>query len=94
MHSIDLSMRNLEQGYVDSLALIAEVIGVAELDSLAATAREVMLAGPEDSLELLDGVLTDAEGIAYDNGYLAFTRDGIHYVMTEREHDEHWSEEN
>ena len=94
MYFIDLSMRNLEQGYVDSVALIASVTGVAELDSLAATAREVMLADTEDSLELLDGILTEAEWIAYDHGYIAFTRDGIHYVMTEREHDEHWSEEN
>ena len=94
MYFIDLSMRNLEQGYVDSLALIAEVIGVAELDSLAATAREVMLANPEDSLELLDGILSDAEGIAYDNGYLAFTRDGTQYVMTEEESDEFWNKEN
>ena len=96
MYFIDLSMRNLEQGYVDSLALIAEVIGVAELDSLAATAREIMLANPEDALELLDGILSDAEGIAYDNGYLAFTRDGTQYVMTEEEEesDGFWNEEN
>ena len=94
MYFIDLSMRNLEQGYVDSVSLIAEVIGVAELDSLAAIAREVMLADPEDALELLDGILADAEGIAYDNGFIAFTRDGFQYVMTERESDEFWSEEN
>ena len=94
MHFIDLSMRNLEQGYVDSLALIAEVIGAAELDSLAAMAREVVLADPEDALELLDGILTDAEGIAYDNGYVAFTRDGTHYVMTENEYEQLWNEEN
>ena len=87
MYFIDLSMRNLEQGYVDSVALIASVTGVAELDSLAATAREVMLAGPEDSLELLDVILVEAEGIAYDHGYLAFTRDGTCYVMTENEED-------
>ena len=93
MFFIDLSMRNLEQGYVDSLALIAEVIGVQELDYLAAAAREVMLAGPEDSLELLDGILEEAEGIADDNGYLAFTREGIYYVMTESESDEFWNEE-
>ena len=92
MYFIDLSMRNLEQGYVDSVALIAEVTGVAELDSLASTAREVMLAGPEDALELLDGLLTDAEGIAYDHGYVAFTRDGFQYVMTHAESDE-WDEE-
>ena len=94
MYFIDLSMRNLEQGYVDSLALIAEVIGVEELNSLAATAREIMLADPEDALELLDDILADAEGIAYDNGYVAFTRDGVQYVMTERESDQYWNEEN
>ena len=92
MYFIDLSMRNLEQGYVDSLALIAEVIGVEELNSLAATAREIMLADPEDALELLDDILADAEGIAYDNGYVAFTRDGFQYVMTERESDQYWNE--
>ena len=94
MYFIDLSMRSLEQGYVDSVALIAEVIGAAELDSLAAIAREVMLADPDDALELLDGILTDAEGVAYDNGYHAFTRDGVQYVMTERESDQYWNEEN
>lgn len=94
MYFIDLSMRNIEQGYVDSLALIAEIIGVAELNSLAAIAREIMLADPDDALELLDGILADAEGIAYDYGYIAFTRDGIHYVMSEREYDQLWSEEN
>ena len=93
MFFIDLSMRNLEQGYADSLALIAEVIGVEELNSLATTARETMLADPEDALELLDGILVDAEGIAYDNGYVAFTRDGVQYVMTERESDQYWNEE-
>ena len=94
MYFIDLSMRNLEQGYVDSLALIAEVIGVEELNSLAATAREIMLADPEDALELLDDILADAEGIAYDNGYHAFTRDGFQYVMTENEYEQLWNEEN
>ena len=94
MYYIDLSMRNLEQGYADSLALIAEVIGVEELNSLAAVAREVMLAGPEDSLELLDVILVEAEGIAYDNGYVAFTRDGFQYVMTENEYEQLWNEEN
>ena len=94
MFFIDLSMRNLEQGYVDSVALIASVTGVAELDSLATTAREVMLAGPEDALELLDGLLVEAEGIAYDNGFIAFTRDGTHYVMTENEYEQLWNEEN
>ena len=94
MYFIDLSMRTIEQGYADSVALIAEVIGVAELESLAATAREVVLADPEDAMELLDGILVDAEGIAYDNGYHAFTRDGTHYVMTEEESDEFWNEEN
>ena len=93
MYFIDLSMRNLEQGYADSLALIAEVIGVEELNSLAATAREIMLADPEDALELLDGILVDAEGIAFNYGYLAFTRDGFQYVMTERESDQYWNEE-
>ena len=94
MHFIDLSLRNLEQGYADSVALIADVTGVADLDSLAATARDVMLADPENALELLDGILAEAEGIAYDHGYLAFTRDGFQYVITEREHDEHWNKEN
>ena len=89
MHFIDLSMRTLEQGYADSVALIAEVIGVQELDYLAAAAREIMLADPDNVLELLDGILTDAEGIAYDHGYLAFTRDGTCYVMTENEEDCH-----
>ena len=94
MFFIDLSMRTIEQGYVDSVALIAEVIGAAELDSLAAMAREVVLAGPEDALELLDGLLVEAEGIAYDNGFIAFTRDGTHYVMTENEYEQLWNEEN
>ena len=94
MFFIDLSMRTIEQGYADSVALIADVVGAAELDSLAAVAREVMLAAPEDSLELLDVILVEAEGIAYDNGYLAFTRDGTHYVMTENEYEQLWNEEN
>lgn len=89
LYFIDLSMRTIEQGYADSLALIAGVIGVEELNSLAATAREIMLADPEGALELLDGILADAEGIAYDHGYLAFTRDGTCYVMTENEEDCH-----
>ena len=96
MYFIDLSLRNLEQGYVDSVALIAEVTGVQELDHLSDAAKAIARANPGDSLELLDAILTEAEGIAYDRGYVAFTRDGVQYVMTEEEEEEYdeWNGEN
>ena len=91
MYFIDLSMRNLEQGYRDSLALIADVVGAPGLTDLLAEADAIL---PYDhGCEHLSWILEDAENIAADYGFQAFAFEGFQYVMTEEEYDE-WDEEN
>ena len=88
MYFIDLSLRNPVQGYVDSVALIAEVTGAPEIYVLWEEAEQVAAGDSDDAGEALHDILMDAEGIAYDNGYCAFAFEGVQYVMTEAEADE------
>ena len=86
MYFIDLSLRNLALGYVDSIALIAEVIGAHELTDLRDEADAIL---PYDhGCEHLSWILEDAENIAADYGHSAFAHEGFYYVMTEAEADE------
>ena len=88
MYFIDLSLRNLEQGYVDSIALIADVIGANELTDLLAEADAIL---PHDHYcDSLSWILEDAENIAVDYGYGAFAYEGLYYVMTRDEFDVWW----
>lgn len=66
MYFIDLSLRNLEQGYVDSIALIADVIGANELYALRIAAID-----SDDSMEALDDIIAKAENLAGDYGFHA-----------------------
>ena len=86
MYFIDLSLRNPALGYVDSIALIADVIGANELYALRIAAVD-----SDDSLEALDEILAKAEDIAVDYGYGAFAYEGVYYVMTRDEFDIWWT---
>ena len=85
MYFIDLSLRNLEQGYVDSIALIADVIGANELTDLLAAVDSA------DSMEALDDIIAKAEDIAADYGFHASPYEGRYYVMTHGEFDIWWA---
>lgn len=91
MHFIDLSMRNTEQGYVDSVALIADVIGAPEIYRLRDEAERLVALDSDDSLEALDDIIREAEGIAADYGFHASAYEGFQYVMTWDEFDVWWS---
>ena len=93
MYFIDLSLRNVEQGYVDSVALVADVIGAQELYALAREAEDVMLADRDDALDLFQDIVRDAENIAGDHDFAAFAYEGVYYVMTHAEFEE-WDGEN
>ena len=90
MYYIDLSLRNLALGYVDSLVLIADVVGAHGLTDLLAEADAILSYDP--GCEHLSWILEDAENIAADYGYSAFAHEGFYYVMTRDEFDE-WNEE-
>ena len=91
MYFIDLSMRNLALGYVDSIALIADVVGAPGLTDKLAEADAIL---PYDhGCEHLSWILEDAENIAADYGFQAFAFEGFQYVMTEEEYEE-WDKEN
>ena len=86
MYFIDLSMRNIEQGYRDSIALIADVIGAHGLTDLLAEADAILPDDPYcDSLSL---IIEDAENIAANYGFIAFAHEGYYYVMTSAEFEE------
>ena len=93
MYFIDLSLCNPIQGYVDSVALIAEVTGAPEIYGLWEEAEQVAAVDADDALDALHDIVMDAEGIADDHGYQAFAFDGVQYVMTHAEFEE-WDEEN
>ena len=93
MYFIDLSMRNLEQGYVDSVALIAEVTGEAEIYRLRDEAERFAAIDSDDATEALHDILMDAEDIAADYGFQAFAHEGYYYVMSHDEFEE-WDQEN
>ena len=93
MHFIDLSLRNPALGYRDSVALIAEVTGEAEIYRLRDEAERFAAIDSDDATEALHDILMDAEDIAADYGFQAFAFEGFQYVMTEEEYDE-WDEEN
>ena len=89
MYFIDLSLRNLTQGYRDSIALIADVVGAHGLTDLLAEADAIL---PYDhGCEHLSWILEDAENIAVDYGYGAFAYEGYYYVMTRDEFAVWWS---
>lgn len=89
MYFIDLSLRNLTQGYVDSVALIADVVGAPEIYRLRDEADAIL---PYDhGCEHLSWILEDAENIAVDYGYGAFAYEGLYYVMTRDEFYVWWS---
>ena len=90
MYFIDLSLRNLEQGYVDSVALIAEVTGAPEIYGLWEEAKRVADIDSEDSLEALHDIVMDAEGIASDYGFHASAHEGFQYVMAHEVFKEWW----
>ena len=83
---IDLSLRNPALGYVDSIVLIADVVGAHGLTDLVAEADAIL---PYDhGCEHLSWIMEDAENIAADYGYSAFAHEGFYYVMTEAEFEE------
>lgn len=80
MYFIDLSLRNPALGYVDSIALIADIVGAHGLTDLLAEADAIL---PYDhGSEHRSWILEDAENIAADYGYSAFAYEGYYYVMT------------
>ena len=91
MYFIDLSLRNLTQGYVDSVALIAEVTGAPEIYVLWEEAEQVAAIDSDDSMEALDDIIREAEGIAGDYGFHASAHEGFQYVMTHDEFDIWWT---
>lgn len=93
MYFIDLSMRNPALGYVDSVALIADVVGAPGLTDLLAEAEDIAAIDSYYSLESLDDILREAEDIAFHYGYHAFAYECTQYVMTVEEYDEFWNEE-
>ena len=92
MYFIDLSLRNPALGYVDSIALIAEVIGAPEIYRLQDEAEDIAAVDSDDSMEALDDIIAKAEDIAADYGYSAFAYEGFYYVMTEAEADKWWAD--
>ena len=86
MYFIDLSLRNPALGYVDSIALIADVIGANELYAMRIAAVD-----SDDSLEALDDIIAKAESIAGDYGFHASAYEGFYYVMTHGEFDIWWA---
>lgn len=94
MYFIDLSLRNHGEGYVDSVALIAEVTGAPEVYRLRDEAERFAAVDSDDASEALYYIICEAEDIAADYGFQAFAFEGFQYVMTEEEYDEFWNEEN
>ena len=92
MYFIDLSLRNPALGYVDSIALIAEVIGAHELYVMRDEAEDIAAIDSDDSMEALDDIIAKSEDIAADYGYSAFAYEGFYYVMTEAEADKWWAD--
>ena len=92
MYFIDLSLRNIEQGYVDSIALIADVVGAPGLTDLLAEAEDIAAIDSYYSLESLDDILREAEDIAADYGFHASAYEGFQYVMTHDEFDIWWAD--
>ena len=90
MYFIDLSLRNPVQGYVDSVALIAEVTGVPEIYVLWEEAEQVAAIDSDDSMEALDDIIAKAEAIAGDYGFHASAHEGFQYVMTHDTFEEWW----
>ena len=93
MYFIDLSLRNLALGYVDSIALIADVVGAPEIYRLRDEAERLAAVDSDDSMEALDDIIAKAANIAADYGYSAFAHEGVYYVMTHDEFEE-WDQEN
>ena len=86
MYFIDLSLRNLALGYVDSIALIADVTGAPGLTDKLAEAYAIQ---PYDYYcDSLPWILEDAENIAESDGFSAFAHGGYYYVMTHAEFEE------
>ena len=90
MYFIDLSLRNLALGYVDSIALIAEAIGAPEIYVLWEEAEQVAGVDSDDATEALHDILMDAEDIANDYGFHASAHEGFQYVMTHDTFEEWW----
>ena len=90
MYFIDLSLRNPVQGYVDSVALIAEVTGAPEIYVLWEEAERFAAIDSDDATEALHDILMDAEDIAGDYGFHASAHEGFQYVMTHDEFKEWW----
>lgn len=102
MYFIDLSMRNPEVGYVDSIGLIANAsliangVGTPKLNSLYVEAVGIVESDycdmpVVDAMMALEGILSEAEWIAADIGFDAFPHEGYYYVMTEAESEEWWA---
>ena len=91
MYFIDLSLRNITQGYVDSVALIADVVGAPEVYRLRDEAERLAAIDSDDSVEALDDIIREAEGIAADYGFHASAYEGFQYVMTHDEFDIWWT---
>ena len=77
MYFIDLSLRNIEQGYVDSVALIADVVGAPEIYRLRDEAERIAAIDSDDSLEALGYIMVEAEDIAADYGFHASAYEGF-----------------
>ena len=92
MYFIDLSLRNPALGYVDSVALIADVVGAPGLTDLLAEAERFAAIDSDDATEALHDILMDAEDIAADYGFQAFAFEGFQYVMTHDEFDIWWAD--
>ena len=90
MYFIDLSLRNPVQGYVDSVALIAEVTGAPEIYVLWEEAERFAAIDSDDATEALHDILMDAEDIAGDYGFHASAHEGFQYVMTHDAFEEWW----
>ena len=94
MYFIDLSLRNTAEGYVDSVALIADVTGAPEVYRLRDEAERFAAVDSDDAMAALYDIVAEAEDIAADYGFHAFAFEGFQYVMSEEEYNEFWNEEN
>ena len=90
---IDLSLRNTEQGYIDSLRLIqsetdisSALIGAAIDETFEAFRTE------EYPLDIVHDILSDIEGVAGAAGYDCFASEGFYYVGTHADLNEWWND--
>ena len=91
MYFIDLSLRNPIEGYVDSVALIADVVGAPEIYRLRDEAERLAAIDSDDSAEALYDIIREVEDIAEDYGFHASAYEGVQYVMTHDEFNIWWA---